>query len=324
MSSQSGEKGDEIICEPNTQNHRRHFYRQDKVGSDPSVTDAASYSENLSDSLLLMSLSQFYKQKGNIERIIPVINCASDVSLRLLDWFVINYAKKKNIIITKPSEDGISTTYFNVYLSYRAQLKAYSKQHFDPFRRRDRIDYYYEKDKSIQTTIGQLNFFRWVLQNGIMEYISEHAAEIESDMMRSKNKNNRRRHKFSEDVEFSHHHGDGKGCDQEGQEREYEYSHSLETMTEDAPASSHEVSDDTNGKIIVGIRHRSYSIDDLHSTDFRKDQDRRLDQTSRERQKGGARQNHSREKSPTFCYKEPEENTSKVNHITGTHIIRFD
>lgn len=144
---------------------------------------------NLSDSLLLMSLSKFYMQKGNIEKIIPVINCVSDVSLRLLDWFVTNYAKKKNIIITKPSpDDNGGITYFNVYLSYRAQLKAYSKQYFDPFRRRDRIEYRYAKDTSIQTTIGQLNFFKWVLQNDIMNYIIDHANDIETDMMRSKNK----------------------------------------------------------------------------------------------------------------------------------------
>lgn len=161
---------------------------QETVHEEEEEEDASGQHENLSDSLLLMSLSQFYLQKGNIEKIIPVINCVSDVSLRLLDWFVTNYAKKKNIIITKPSPDGQSTSYFNVYLSYRAQLKAYSKQYFDPFRRRDRIEYYYAKDKSIQTTIGQLNFFKWVLQNDILEYIAEHAHDIETDMMRSKNR----------------------------------------------------------------------------------------------------------------------------------------
>jgi hypothetical protein len=70
-----------------------------------------------------------------------------------------------------------------VYLSYRSQLKAYSKQQFDPFRRRDRITFFYEKDKCIETTIGQLNFFRWVIQNDILLHIQENLAEIEGDMI---------------------------------------------------------------------------------------------------------------------------------------------
>jgi hypothetical protein len=73
--------------------------------------------------------------------------------------------------------------HFNVYLSYRSQLKAYSKQQFDPFRRRDRINFYYEKTKFIETTIGQLNFFRWVIQNNIIEYIIANMDVIEKDMV---------------------------------------------------------------------------------------------------------------------------------------------
>ena len=36
----------------------------------------------------------------------------------------------------------------------------------------------------IQTTIGQLNFFKWALENNILSYISEHLDEIEKDMNR--------------------------------------------------------------------------------------------------------------------------------------------
>lgn len=149
-----------------------------------SPPDGLRLSDNCT--VLLMSLNRFFTQDGNIHKIIPVINCSSDISLRLLDWFVTNYAKKHNVIIAR--QVGSDTKYFNVYVSYREQLKAYSKHHFDPFRRRDRLDYYYDKDKFVQTTIGQLNFFRWVLINGVLEYISEHAAAIEDDMLRSKGK----------------------------------------------------------------------------------------------------------------------------------------
>lgn len=122
------------------------------------------------------SLSKFYASKTNIEKIVPIINGKSEISLRLLDWFVTNYSKKTvtNIAIGEES--------VNVYLSYRSQLKAYSKQQFDPFRRRDRITFYYDKEDFVETTIGQLNFFRWVIQNNILEYIFENIKDIEKDM----------------------------------------------------------------------------------------------------------------------------------------------
>ena len=125
--------------------------------------------------LLMTSLSRFYGDKTNIEKIAPIINGKSEISLRLLDWFVTNYCKKTATII-KHNEA------FNVYLSYRSQLKAYSKQQFDPFRRRDRITFFYDNDSSIETTIGQLNFFRWVIQNRILEYITKNIEMIEQDM----------------------------------------------------------------------------------------------------------------------------------------------
>jgi hypothetical protein len=61
-------------------------------------------------------------------------------------------------------------------------LKAYSKKRFDPFCRWERISIPYEKNSFIQTTIGQLNFFKWAIQNGIVSYIENNYADIESDM----------------------------------------------------------------------------------------------------------------------------------------------
>ena len=117
-----------------------------------------------------------------MNKILSIINGSSkQCSLRLVDWFVTNYARVHNTIITNRINHNI--VHFNVYLSYRSQLKAYSKQQFDPFRRRERILFFYERDKSVETTIGQLNFFRWILQNNLLEYIVSHQADIEQDMI---------------------------------------------------------------------------------------------------------------------------------------------
>ena len=148
-----------------------------------------------SKDLLMVSLSNFYNTKSNINKILPIIapsdNSTSKISLRLIDWFVTNYSKKNNTVISKKKDNNV--IHFNVYLSYRSQLKAYSKQLFDSFRRRDRITFYYDVDKSIETTIGQLNMFRWILQNDILDYISKHIDEIENDMIKTQKDNQNKR-----------------------------------------------------------------------------------------------------------------------------------
>jgi len=71
---------------------------------------------------------------------------------------------------------------FKVYVDYKLKLKAYSKRRFDPFCRWDRITIPYSNGTFIQTTIGQLNFFKWALENGVVAYIEKNYATIEDDM----------------------------------------------------------------------------------------------------------------------------------------------
>jgi hypothetical protein len=141
--------------------------------------------------LLMVSLGKFYANSSNMKKLLSIIEPKNNgrISLRLVDWFVTNYSKKKNIVI-----NGIpNTTPFNVYVSYRSQLKAYSKQLFDPFRRRDRITFVYGDNENIETTIGQLNMFRWIIQNQIIDYIQTNIDEIENDMINVQKQNNNMR-----------------------------------------------------------------------------------------------------------------------------------
>jgi hypothetical protein len=69
-----------------------------------------------------------------------------------------------------------------VYVDYKLKLKAYSKKRFDPFCRWDRITIPYKNGTFIQTTIGQLNFFKWAIENKVIDYIDEHYDVIEKDM----------------------------------------------------------------------------------------------------------------------------------------------
>ena len=128
------------------------------------------------NNLLLSTLNVFYQKDNNIDKMLSIINGQSSISLRLVDWFVTNYSKKHFVIY--PLNGGR----FKVYDDYKLKLRAYSKKRFDPFCRWERITIPYKDNVSMQTTIGQLNFFKWALENKIIDYITEHYEAIEKDM----------------------------------------------------------------------------------------------------------------------------------------------
>ncbi len=132
--------------------------------------------------VLLQNLLKYYENDKYINELIPIIDGKSNISLRVLDWFVTNYAKKHNVSY------NFNNILFNVYNDYRLQLKAYNKKLFDPFCRRDRIKLKY-KDTLINTTVGQLNFFKWAINNKILSYVNDHLKEIISDMNITQKKN---------------------------------------------------------------------------------------------------------------------------------------
>jgi len=127
--------------------------------------------------LLLNNLMEFYKDETNLTRMLKIITGESRISLRIVDWFATNYAKKYYTLYTIDD-----TRRFKVYFDYKLKLKAYSKKRFDPFCRWDRISIPYKTGTSIETTIGQLNFFKWAIENRVINYIEENYSVIENDM----------------------------------------------------------------------------------------------------------------------------------------------
>ena len=134
----------------------------------------------MENDLLYVSLDKYYKDKDKSKYLLKYLKYEK-ISLRIIDWFVTNYSKKYDTIydinINNDNitlDDGKYSKQFNVFRSYKAQLKSFSKRNFDPFCRRNRIDYMVSSDNvdiKINTTIGQLNFFRWAIDNLVIEYI---------------------------------------------------------------------------------------------------------------------------------------------------------
>ena len=139
-----------------------------------------SKSYTTQNELLLNNLLQFYDDDNKLQHMLQIINGESKISLRIVDWFATNYAKKHYTVYNiEKNEEKIR---FKVYFDYKLKLKAYSKKRFDPFCRWDRITIPYKDNTSIQTTIGQLNFFRWALENDVVKYIEDNYEQIEADM----------------------------------------------------------------------------------------------------------------------------------------------
>ena len=131
--------------------------------------------------LLLTNLMEFYKEKQHLSRMMKIINGESKISLRIVDWFVTNYSKKYYTVYELTTAlTGVER--FKVYNDYKLKLKAYSKRRFDPFCRWERISIPYDEENFMETTIGQLNFFKWAIENNIIDYIENHYQEIETDM----------------------------------------------------------------------------------------------------------------------------------------------
>lgn len=145
------------------------------------------------EQLVLHRLATFYGNEAILGRVRSILLGESKMSLRLVDWLVTNYAKKHNVsYMTKNGRHVI------VYLAYKAHLKAYSKKMFDPFCRWKRIQFL-----GMNTTVGQLNFFEWAIQDEVLDYLEEHYEDVQKDMdecsttIAPKDGERRKRHELS-------------------------------------------------------------------------------------------------------------------------------
>ncbi len=127
--------------------------------------------------LLLDKLLEYYRKNNNLDFMLNIINGNSNISLRIVDWFVTNYSKKYYTVISSNNGERLK-----IYDDYKLKLRSYSKKRFDPFCRWERITIPFDQNTHVQTTIGQLNFFKWALENKIIEYIQTNLKTIELDM----------------------------------------------------------------------------------------------------------------------------------------------
>lgn len=145
---------------------------------------------NSKETLFMKTIDNYFKllDQNNIDKMISIINGESKISLRLLDWFITGYSKKYRVMYNLDNDNDFGKVQFNVHIEYKAQLKSFKKRYFDPFRRRKKFKYYYDKsdkNKYINTTIGQLNFFKWAFDNLIIDYVEKNYDTILGSMTKT-------------------------------------------------------------------------------------------------------------------------------------------
>jgi hypothetical protein len=133
---------------------------------------------------LLANLLEFYKNREYLDILKKIVNRefviqkSKKISIRIVNWFVTNYAKQHFTVYQIPS----SNERFFVWTSYKSTEDSFSKQMFDPYCRQERILIPYDENTKIETTIGQLHFFKWAIIHKVIDYIVEHYDEINQDM----------------------------------------------------------------------------------------------------------------------------------------------
>ena len=114
--------------------------------------------------------------------ILPIILCEDIMTMSAINYTVTNYTKDFSSYIIK--DDKV----LYIHKSYKRKLNNDGKDLFDPFCRETKFPYYYDDDKYVVTTVGQLNFYQWALEIGLLDYIRENFDDIILHMKRKAKK----------------------------------------------------------------------------------------------------------------------------------------
>ena len=148
------------------------------------LTAGAGSSIESKQTLLMHRLHDFFRDPAMFAQLVPLLEQSTKISLRLLDWVVTNYSKKNNLYLTV-ERDGTHEV-INLFLDYKAHLKSFSKRSFDPFCRRERVIVTFPVDaekRRFLTTPAQLNFYKWTIQTGVLNFCEENLEMLEKDMI---------------------------------------------------------------------------------------------------------------------------------------------
>lgn len=158
------------------------------------ITPTPQHQRSRQDESLYNRLLRFYCQSddGRENKMLDLmIHYKQKISLRLLDWCVTNYAKQFRVEYALKSRNGRPGRTINMYNEYQLNRDSFSKRCFDPFCRTNRIQFPYKNGQVIETSLGQLNFFKWAIETEVLDFINKNHDVINRDM-NARNSNSKR------------------------------------------------------------------------------------------------------------------------------------
>lgn len=127
--------------------------------------------------LMLDDTTTSLDEKFLRDDLVPRLNRTHPVSLRLLDWLVVDYAREKDIAYRRYVPTLRREMIVVMHALYTSWLHRWRRRHYDPFRRRHRI-YFVLDDETYSTTVAQLHFFYMARLFGFLDYAADHLDEI--------------------------------------------------------------------------------------------------------------------------------------------------
>lgn len=128
-----------------------------------------------STTIVMYCWKWFLHEPDRCKILLAILERRAGFSLRLTDYFTTSYCKSHSLFVSVDNA--------NVSLSsdYERHLSVYNKKAFDAFARRAKIEITL-CGKTINTTVGQLNFFRWFISRGLHILIIDLQEQIEREM----------------------------------------------------------------------------------------------------------------------------------------------
>ena len=143
----------------------------------------------IKDSFLYGVVNRYFDDEAHWKSMTSVLKNSQrgGVSLRLLDFLCTDFAYMEPCMVR--TADSTMAPLLDVY---EASLNAYGKSRYDCFRRTARV--VMEKHGGrISTTLGQLLFFKDIIQNGVLEFAHENVDRIKAAMGATNLKFNKKR-----------------------------------------------------------------------------------------------------------------------------------
>lgn len=147
------------------------------------------YEEKLTT--LKRQLTSFFSVSRNFQVLLKLVklkrsNGGSKVSLRLLEFTC------TNPLLQNWKFKNSKNEYVCPMIVHSEKLACNGKQFFDAFRRGRRVVF-----NGVETTYGQLNFIKWVIEDEILDNVTLNLFEIKNLMKTPKSPNKKKRGKYN-------------------------------------------------------------------------------------------------------------------------------